>query len=171
MTESEAMSGDANILGQMRLATLPVTLGQVMSLSLALSSFNLACDNAKPPASSVASSVIRSAHVPPSSKDIIVAAFQSASVPLTVHETCRNVGTESTDSTLGQYLSGFVDGLNPDSGTNGVVTSTEETADGWVCRMMIQRRAGPEVWSWGVEFQFDRTGLLKPASYRCIGAG
>ena len=144
---------------------------QVISLGLAISAFTLACDDAKPPPSLAAPSAIRTAHVPPSSKDIIVAALQSASVPLTVHESCRNVGTESTDSTLGQYLAGFVDGLNPDSGTNGVVTSTQETTDGWVCRVMIQRRAGEEVWSWGLEFAFDRSGLLKPDSYRCIGAG
>jgi len=123
------------------------------------------------PASLGTSSVIRTAHVPPSSKDVVLAALQSASVPLAVHESCRNVGTQPTDSTLGQYLAGFVAALNPDSGTNGVVTSTRETADGWLCRVMIQRRAGEEVWSWGLEFEVDKSGLLKPESYRCIGAG
>ncbi len=110
-------------------------------------------------------------HTPPSEKDVIAAAFESASVPLTVHESCRNVGTEVTDETIGRYLSGFAAELDPDSGSNGLSTSIREAEDGWICRFMLQHRAGEEVWSWGIEFKFGKDGVLKPNSYRCIGAG
>ena len=125
--------------------------------------------SASPPAA--AAPLIRSKATPPSAKDVIDATFQSASVPLTIHQTCKNVGTEKTDETIGRFLAGFIAELNPEQGKNGIVTSVVESADGWVCRLMVQHRAGEDVWSWGLEFEFGKDGVLKPASYRCIGAG
>lgn len=146
---------------------------RLIPLGLLSAGFALACDSPRPPAGapSIAPLVIRAKARPPSPKDVINAAFESAAVPLAAHDSCRNVGTEPTDSTLGHYLSGFAAELDPDDGKNGLVTSVEETASGWVCRLMIQRRAGEEVWSWGIEFEFGKDGILKPDSYRCVGAG
>jgi hypothetical protein len=146
----------------------------LLRLGLMSAGLALACENPKPPAGSPSkapSVIIRAKNLPPSPKDVIAAAFESATVPLTAHESCRNVGTEPTDSTLGHYLSGFAAELDPENGKNGLVTSVQETPRGWVCRLMIQRRAEEEVWSWGVEFEFGKDGILKPDSYRCIGAG
>jgi len=92
-------------------------------------------------------------------------------VPLSIHASCRSVGTDTTDATLGRYLSGFIAELDPESGKNGLVTSVREAPEGWICRLMVQRRAGEEVWSWGVEFELGKDGVLKPESYRCVGAG
>lgn len=145
----------------------------LIPLSFLSTALILACDSLPPPAASPsdAPSVIRAKNSPPSPKDVINAAFESAEVPLSTHESCRNVGTDPTDSTLGHYLSGFAAELDPKNGKNGLVTSVQETTSGWVCRMMIQRRAGEEVWSWGVEFEFGKDSILKPDSYRCVGAG
>ncbi|HWO14447.1 MAG TPA: hypothetical protein VNN80_33305 [Polyangiaceae bacterium] len=123
------------------------------------------------PPAAAAPPAIRVKATPPTSKDVIDAALQSHGVPLSVHDSCRNVGTEPTDTTLGRYMSGFIAELDPESGKNGIVTSVNATDGGWVCRLTIQHRAGDDVWSWGVEFEVGKDGVVKPASYRCIGAG
>ncbi len=124
-----------------------------------------------PPRSTTVSASIRALSTPPSAKDIVNAALESATVPLSVHKSCAAIGTEQLDATLGRFLSGFLAELNPESGKNGIVTSVREVDDGWVCRLMIQHRAGEDVWSWGLEFKFGKDGLLVPDSYRCVGAG
>jgi len=51
-------------------------------------------------------------------------------VPLSIHASCRSVGTDTTDATLGRYLSGFIAELDPESGKNGLVTSVREAPKG-----------------------------------------
>ena len=150
-----------------------VTRLNVRSLTALISVLLLACRGQVAPSSesTTGGGAIRAANIPPSAKDVVNAALESAMVPLGVHESCKGVGTEPTDATLGRFLSGFMVELNPEIGKNGLVTSVRDTDDGWVCRFMIQHRAGEDVWNWGLEFKFGKDGTLIPTSYRCIGAG
>lgn len=140
-----------------------------MAAGLAL----VACQGPGAPSASPGSrpTDIRALNKPPSAKDVTTAALESSAVSLNTHESCKGAGTDLEDSTIGRYLSGFLVELDPKTGKNGVVTSVEERADGWVCRLMVQRRMGEEVWSWGLEFVFTADGVLDRSSYRCIGAG
>ena len=123
-----------------------------------------------PPLLSMSTS-IRTRSTPPAAKDVINAALESAHVSLTTHESCRGVGTDTRDATVGQFLSGFLAELAAETGQNQVLTTVSENADGWLCRLMVRRRDGEQVWSWGLEFVFRKDGTLDPQSYRCVGAG
>jgi len=97
--------------------------------------------------------------------------LQSGDVSLEVDPSCAEAGTSSTDTTLGQYLAGFMAELTPAEGTNGIATQVEQVGDGWRCRFMLQRGVGEDVWSWGLEFQLSATGKVLRDSFRCVGAG
>ena len=92
-------------------------------------------------------------------------------MPLTAHESCRNVGTEPTDSTLGHYLSGFAAESDPgewqewpghlrEGDPEWLGLSLDDSTPCWRGRLEL-----------GIEFEFGKDGILKPDSYRCIGAG
>src|SRR5687767_8017303 len=59
---------------------------------------------------------------PPQPKDVIDAVLSSANVSLTVSPTCRSVGTESSDATIGRYLAGFMAEMSSDSTSNWIET-------------------------------------------------
>ena len=137
---------------------------------VALLACALSCDAASsepPPAKAPEIAV----SLPPSPKGVVLAVLQSGDVSLGVDASCAGAGTSPTDSTLGEYLAGFMAELTPAEGTNGIATEVEQVGDGWRCRLMIQRRAGEEVWSWGLEFQLSSTGQVLRDSFRCLGAG
>lgn len=120
---------------------------------------------------------VKVAHLPPTSKDIIAALVDSASVPLSVDPSCGGAGTELEDKTLGRYFSGFLAELNDAEATNAIETSTEEVVlpDGekvWECRVMIRHAKGEDIWRWGVQYLVRQSdGGVVPDSYRCLGSG
>jgi len=115
--------------------------------------------------------------VPPGPKQIIQVLLRNVNLPLKVHPSCVEAGTDASDRTIGDYLSGFLAELSDPNGRNSIETSIEKGADRtdngtWTARVMIGQSMGEVEWRWGVEFAMDkRTGTARPTSFRCIGAG
>ncbi|GHU20410.1 hypothetical protein FACS189475_09190 [Betaproteobacteria bacterium] len=118
---------------------------------------------------------IRVATLPPTAKSVIGAMFLSAKVPLSVDSSCHGVGTDFLDTTLGEYLSGFLAELNDPNSRNSVqveiTTDTLAENNGWLTRIWLGKAQKEEEWQWGIEFFVTQDGLVSPTSYRCIGAG
>ena len=120
---------------------------------------------------------IRFAHQPPSPKDVIDAVIASGSVALTVSPTCRNVGTEPSDATIGRYLAGFMAELSSPDKRNWIETQIEPgTSAGGepvsVCRVTLRHVDGDDRWGWGVQFHVRTSdGLVLADSFTCTGAG
>lgn len=114
---------------------------------------------------------------PPQSKDVIDAVLASAGVSLTVSPTCRGVGTESGDTSIGRYLAGFMAEMSSDSTSNWIETRTTDgtTPAGepaWICVMTLRHRDGDDRWGWGVQFLVRKSdGLVLSDSFSCTGAG
>ena len=116
-------------------------------------------------------------HQPPSAKDVIEAAIASGSVALTVSPTCRNVGTEPSDATIGRYLAGFMAELSSSDKKNWIDTHIEPgtSARGEpvsICKLTLRHMDGDDRWGWGVQFQVRTSdGLVLVDSFICTGAG
>ena len=120
---------------------------------------------------------VRIAHRPPAPKDVIDAAIASGDVPLSVSSTCRNVGTEPSDATIGRYLAGFLAEMSSPDKKNWIETSIEPgTSDagepGSICTLTLRHEDGDDRWGWGLRF-FVRSsdGLVLAHSFKCVGAG
>jgi hypothetical protein len=117
------------------------------------------------------------AHRPPSAKDVIDAAIASGSVRLSVSPTCKNVGTEPSDATIGRYLAGFLAELSSPKKKNWVETKVEpgRSVDGEpvsICTLTLRHEDGDDRWGWGVRFHVRTSdGLVLTNSFTCTGAG
>jgi hypothetical protein len=115
-------------------------------------------------------------HRPPSRKDVIAAVLAHESVSLAVHASCMGVGTETTDSTIGAYLSGFLAEL-ADGDRNSLETSVVEAQSDagvaiWRAELIVRHASADDEWGWGVRFDVRRDdGVVDPRSFLCIGAG
>ena len=113
-------------------------------------------------------------HKPPERKDVIEAVLASYAVPLGVHSSCKDIGTNVDDKTIGAYLSGFLAELEKPEDRNSIATRITE-ADGkavWRCELMIRHAAGDDEWGWGVRFDIRQSdGKVVPESFVCLGAG
>ena len=120
---------------------------------------------------------IHVAHQPPSPKDVIDAVIASGGVALTVSPTCRNVGTEPSDATIGRYLAGFMAELSSPDKSNWIETQIEPgtSASGEpvsICRLTLRHVDGDDRWGWGVQFHVRKSdGLVLADSFTCTGAG
>ncbi|HYI93740.1 MAG TPA: hypothetical protein VEX68_09375 [Bryobacteraceae bacterium] len=113
-------------------------------------------------------------HKPPERKDVIEAVLASYAVPLSTHSSCKDIGTDADDKTIGAYLSGFLSELEKPEDRNSIATSIAE-ADGksvWRCELIIRHAAGDDEWGWGVRFDIRQSdGQVVPESFVCLGAG
>jgi hypothetical protein len=124
------------------------------------------------PSAERATPVVKVQHLPPTPKDVIDALLASSQVPLAVDPSCRSVGTEPTDKTIGRYLSGFLAELANAEAKNAIETTIEAQGAVWVCRVMIRHALGEDIWRWGVQFSVrQQDGQVLPDSFRCLGAG
>jgi hypothetical protein len=132
---------------------------------------------ASSPRNSSSGSAVTVQHLPPTAKDVIDALLSSSQVPLAADPSCLNAGTEAEDKTIGRYLSGFLAELSDDKAKNAIETSIEAqqlpTGEAvWQCRVMIRHALKEDIWRWGVQFSVQqKDGLVKPDSFRCVGAG
>lgn len=98
--------------------------------------------------------------------------FASHAVPLSIHPSCKSVGTSEKDKNLGQYIAGLMAYMNEDM--NNRITVNVQDMPGeekWLARFMLSQEKGETVWRYGLEFLISKkTGLLDKQSYRCIGA-
>jgi len=111
-------------------------------------------------------------HLPPGNRDVFEALLSSGGVALS-DASCNGAGRDKNDTTVGAYLSGFLDEMNKASGGNHIVVEQISTsAEAWVVRAMLRHSEGEDIWSWGIEFAIRRRdGSIDPRSFRCIGAG
>lgn len=116
-------------------------------------------------------------NLPPTPKDLIAAMMASHHVPLSVDSSCSGVGASPKDSTLGDYLSGFLAELRDPEAENEIQTSLDDTVqpgsvDAWDAQVWIRHAKGDDVWRWGLQFTIRKAdGVVEAQSYRCLGAG
>ena len=140
----------------------------LIALTLAL----LSCCPATDPATLPQNKKVSPAPLTP--KDAVRYLLRHHDIPLSVHPSCANVGTERTDKTLGDYFSGFLAELT--SGKNTVNAKCElepgTTPARWNCKVLIRHSEGDDEWAWGVDYSMrvSDKALIK-ASIRCTGAG
>ena len=110
----------------------------------------------------------------PASKQAIYLLLENSSAPLSVDSSCKHVGSNWTDKTIGQYVAGLMaEQVSP--GTNWIEASCS-TPDripeaAWTCEVTFLRQDNEDRWRWGVKFSLDSRGQVMPKSFRCIGAG
>jgi hypothetical protein len=110
----------------------------------------------------------------PSPQAVLRALLASTSVPLTADSSCAGVGTSPDDRTIGDFLAGFLAEYGDSTGTNWVRVASEPVNEAgerrWRHTVVLHRRAGEDVWGWGVRFDVraaDRQVVR--ASFRCLG--
>jgi hypothetical protein len=120
---------------------------------------------------------IHVAHQPPSAKDVIDAVIASGTVPLSVSDSCSNVGTEPSDATVGRYLAGFLAELSSPDKKNWIETKVEPGRSSAgdpvsICTLTLRHEDGDDRWGWGVQFHVRSSdGLVLANSFTCVGAG
>lgn len=113
----------------------------------------------------------------PSAKQLISTLIRNSGIPLSVSATCVNAGTSRDDTTIGDYISGFLAELGDADAKNTITASVSDDPQNgesstWIARVMIAQSHGEVVWRWGVEFAVRKHDLTAdPDSFRCIGAG
>jgi hypothetical protein len=119
--------------------------------------------------------VMPTERTPPTAKDALLFLIRSHDVRLSVHPSCKGVGTDFQDNTIGEYISGFWAEQVEADGKNWVEAGCregEKPKAPWSCRIILHRMAGEEQWGWGVSFSVrksDRAVLRE--SFRCVGGG
>lgn len=157
----------------MRLQTLGVALAALTALGCGRGS----APQAQQREQAAQEIAVHIGHRPPLPKDIIDAAISSGPVDLSVSPSCRNVGTEPADRTVGRYLAGFLAELSKPQGANWIETGVEpgkssEGAAIWTCRILIRHVDGDDRWGWGIRFDVRQSdGLVIRGSFTCVGAG
>jgi hypothetical protein len=107
-----------------------------------------------------------------SDKDILRALMKNLDISLADSAHCNNVGTDPSDHTIGDYLSGFWAFHTNQTGKNWLeVNSTKDKRGGLMARVMIYRADGEENWGWGVSFRVDERGKVDRKSVTCLGGG
>ena len=126
------------------------------------------CSPAKPP---TADQLIRVAHLPPTSKDLIEVVLRSSAVPLSIDRSCQGVGSDFNDKTIGRYISGLLAQQGTPQGKNWIQTTiVNSDPEVWQCRVIIRHVDGDDRWGWGVQFSVRRhDGVVLGNSYKCIG--
>jgi hypothetical protein len=116
-------------------------------------------------------------NVPPTDKEVLRSLLASQNVKLTVDESCTGVGTDSADSTIGDYISGFLAQQTSEKGKNWLDISVrpnpaENGTSLWKCVVVIRHVNGDDRWGWGVSFLIGATDhKILEKSFRCTGSG
>jgi hypothetical protein len=115
--------------------------------------------------------------VPPSGKEIIRALLANQDVSLAVDSSCSGVGTDSRDTNIGDYISGFLAEQTNKKGKNWLDVSARPgtpagTEPMWQCAVVIRHVDGEDRWGWGVTFLMKaRDHTVARNSVRCTGSG
>jgi hypothetical protein len=123
------------------------------------------------------SAAVHVAHQPPTAKDVIDAAIASGSIPLSVSPACANVGTESSDRTIGRYLAGFLAQMQSPDKKNWIETTIEPGKSDKgdpvsICTLTLRHEDADDRWGWGIRFLVRRSdGEVLRNSFTCVGAG
>jgi hypothetical protein len=135
----------------------------IVAMALCLSNCR-ATSEAQPPAA-------QSAPGPPQA---IRAVLRLHDVPLTVHESCRNVGPRFGDDTIGDYVACLIAEQTRTSpgGRNAVSASCQpsEPVGVYRCSVELAKQDGDDEWARGLEFTMAG-GKVDNGSIRCTGGG
>lgn len=111
----------------------------------------------------------------PRPKQAIRALLRNHDIALTLHESCANVGSEFSDTTIGDYLAGLIAEQTRTSATgrNGVMATCQPAAESgnWQCMVELARQDGENEWVRGVTFVMTPDGQMQRDSLRCTGGG
>ena len=112
---------------------------------------------------------------PPGSKQAVRMLLSIHDIPLTTHPSCKDVGSEFRDKTIGDYIAGLMSDMGKTSmmGRNTVSAKCEPAGvpGAWRCTVELGRRDGENEWVRGVEFRVSTQGLVQRDSIRCTGGG
>jgi len=112
--------------------------------------------------------------VAPTRKEIVRALLELQDVSLSGDSSCSNVGTNSKDANLGDYISGFLAEQN-ERGKNWLDIQTRRATGAepaWDCGLVIRHVDGDDRWGWGVSFQMRaKDHVVVKNSIRCTGSG
>ncbi len=98
--------------------------------------------------------------------------FRAQNLPLKDNPSCQDLVTSVEAPTLGDWMGWVFSQLEPVEGLSGIDAKCEGPADKLQCSVNARRRAGEEVWQWGVEFTANgSTGDIDPATLKCNMAG
>jgi hypothetical protein len=154
-----------------------MTRAGLLPAVLLLASCSTASSSREQPTVGAARPEVHVAHQPPTAKDVIDAVIASGGVTLNVSPTCKNVGTESSDQTIGRYLAGFMAELSSPDKQNWIETQIEPGTSSKgepvsICRLTLRHVDGDDRWGWGVQFHVRKSdGLVLADSFVCTGAG
>lgn len=111
-------------------------------------------------------------HSPPTKTDIIEALMASARIELT-DSSCRGAGTDPSDKTVGEYISGLVVDLSDPEAKNYLEIEKPTSArDSWSIQLMIRSIKGGDILARGMEFTIHKSdGQVDSRSFRCRGGG
>ncbi len=114
----------------------------------------------------------------PTDKEVVVMVMQNADVLLSVDSSCKGVGSDFTDSTIGQFLSSFLQYYTDTSAKNSISIQVvkgdnpEIKQDHWKATFMINGQTEGENWRWGISFVLlDSNHHVIDSSFRCLGGG
>lgn len=131
---------------------------------------------APPVAAASASAKSYDENVAPTRKEVIRALLALHDVSLSTDSSCRNVGTDPSDTNIGDYISGFL-AEQTDKGKNWLDIRTKRASaaglePAWDCDFVIRHVDGDDRWGWGVSFQMRaKDHTVVKTSIRCTGSG
>jgi len=113
---------------------------------------------------------------PPTARQMIRALLANGDVPLTVHSSCKGVGSEPGDVNLRDYVSGLLANFADADAKNSISTGAKAiTTPGgerrWECRVEFVHIPQGDPFRYGVTFQMRMDGSLVRRSVRCTGSG
>jgi len=105
-------------------------------------------------------------------KDILKALFKNQDVLLKKSSHCNGVGTEESDLTIGDYLSGFWAFHGNKNGKNWIEVEIIKSSNSiYLAKVLLYRKDQEENWGWGVSFKLDNKTRVQRDSFTCIGSG
>lgn len=96
----------------------------------------------------------------------------SSSIVLT-DSSCRNAGRGGyDDTTVGQFLSGFLADLHDPKARSYIEVTRSDAPTQWQITVMVRQADEYDEWSAGIGFAISKhSGSIVPESFRCIVAG
>jgi hypothetical protein len=113
---------------------------------------------------------------PPTARQMIRALLTNGNIPLSVHASCKGVGSTPGDVNLRDYVSGLLANFTEPDSRNSIATLAKAVKgpDGgllWECRVEFVHVAGGDPFKYGVTFQLRPNGSVVRESLRCTGSG
>lgn len=107
-------------------------------------------------------------------KEILYILMQNHDVPLSVDSSCKNVGTEIEDKTIGEFISGFW-AYHVETTSKNWIKVQSRSLDRRRCEAMVKiyGENGEEViGGWGVSFIINNANhKADRTSFKCLGSG